>query len=59
MIYAIVKDGTVVNLVVWDGVSEWNPPDNCIAVQIAEGEQYGIGMIYREDETPRFIEAGA
>ena len=33
MRYAVVQDGVVVNVVMWDGVSEWAPPAACTVVQ--------------------------
>lgn len=30
--YAIIKDGLVINVVVWDGNSGWEPPEGTIAV---------------------------
>ncbi|EGT0661954.1 hypothetical protein [Citrobacter portucalensis] len=42
-IYAVVNNGVVVNIAVWDGESEWKPTDG-IAV-LAEGG-VGIGWLY-------------
>ena len=39
--YLIVKAGKVVNTVVWDGISEWSPPEGTTAVVAPEG--VGIG----------------
>lgn len=33
MRYVIIQDGVVVNAIEWDGVSEWQPPEGCIASQ--------------------------
>jgi len=34
MRYAIVnKDGIVINICEWDGITQWSPPTGCIAVQ--------------------------
>jgi hypothetical protein len=31
--YAVVDvDGLVINLVRWDGISEWQPPEGCVVV---------------------------
>ena len=35
MRYVIVEDGVVVNVILWDGVSDWTPPEGCTAVQSA------------------------
>jgi len=39
--YLIIKDNTVVNAIVWDGVSDWTPPEGTTAVVAPEG--VGIG----------------
>lgn len=33
MRYALVRDGVVVNVIVWDGESEWTTPEGCVAVE--------------------------
>lgn len=43
--YAVIENGTVVNVVLWDGESEWSP-DNGIAIPAADG--VGIGWSYAE-----------
>lgn len=43
-IYAIVDSSDLcINTCIWDGVSEWTPPDGCRVVQIPEGTRVGIG----------------
>ncbi|EFC2565626.1 hypothetical protein AFM40_003331 [Escherichia coli] len=42
-IYAVVQNGVVVNITVWDGESEWNPSDG-VAVLAEEG--VGVGWSY-------------
>ncbi|EFG2177740.1 hypothetical protein [Escherichia coli] len=42
-IYAVVQNGVVVNIAVWDGESEWNPSDG-VAVLAEEG--VGVGWSY-------------
>jgi len=37
MDYAIIKDGAVVNLVIWDGGDDWAPPDGTVAVEVPVG----------------------
>jgi hypothetical protein len=32
MRYAVIKDGRVVNVVVWDGVSDWQPGDDVTVI---------------------------
>ncbi|QNB10899.1 hypothetical protein G5S35_04470 [Paraburkholderia tropica] len=45
--YALVKDGIVVNIVVWDGSASWSPPEDTTAVEVTEqsGPAY-IGGTY-------------
>lgn len=45
--YAIIENGTVVNIVAWDGNAAWQPPDGAIAVAVTSqtGSPY-IGFAY-------------
>lgn len=47
MNYAVV-DATnfVINIIVWDGESPWQPPVDCTAVQIPPDSAAGIGWNY-------------
>lgn len=32
--YAVIDaNGNIINVTLWDGVSEWSPPDGCYVVQ--------------------------
>lgn len=42
-IYAVVNNGVVVNIAVWDGESEWKPTDG-VAVLAEDG--VGVGWSY-------------
>jgi len=42
--YAVVVDGIVVNVAVWDGVSAWNPDGDIILV--GDGQTAGPGWAY-------------
>jgi hypothetical protein len=42
--YAIIENGTVTNVAVWDGETEW--PHEGDAVLIPEGSSVGIGWDY-------------
>jgi hypothetical protein len=44
--YAIVENGVVTNVVLWDGESEWQPPVDGSAVAISEDSAITIGWIY-------------
>jgi hypothetical protein len=46
--YLVIKDDKVVNIVVWDGVSEWMPPVGT-TVQLAP-EGVGIGWVSANGE---------
>ncbi|MDR8102437.1 hypothetical protein KPB04_11935 [Burkholderia cenocepacia] len=49
--YAVVEDGTVVNVVVWDGDETiWQPPTGCEAVEIPDGSIVAIGDEYADGE---------
>lgn len=55
MRYAIVDSSSVVvNLVLWDGVTPWTPPEGCIAVHLEPDEWCNMGCIYTPGEIPRF-----
>jgi hypothetical protein len=46
MNYAIVEIGVVKSIVVWDGVTSWQPPAGTTAVQIPAGAYVGTGSTY-------------
>lgn len=50
--WAVVKNGVVVNIVLWDGENDWGPEDGQIAVPIptpVDNEQEaGIGWGYHD-----------
>ena len=49
--YAIIDASTlVINIVVWDGLPPWTPPDDCIAVAIPKDSSAGIGWTYTNGE---------
>lgn len=50
--YAIIKDGAVINIIVWDGKS-WQPPENCTAVPYIEEQFIDIGYLYNS-QTKKF-----
>ena len=44
MIYAVVKDGVVINRIIWDGVTQYTyPEDGCSLVQ---SDTADIGDLY-------------
>jgi hypothetical protein len=52
--WAIVQGGKVVNIVVWDGVAPWTPPDGTAAVSVSDDEWVDIGAVYDPIAIPRF-----
>ena len=49
MNYALVDNtGLVVNIIIWDGESDWQPPEGLIAVPLTDGA--AIGWSYVEGE---------
>ena len=46
--YAHIVDGKVVNVSLWDGVTEWEPVEE--VVEIPEGVTAGIGWDYIDGE---------
>ncbi|EFH6041019.1 tail fiber assembly protein [Escherichia coli] len=46
--YAVVNsDGLIINIVVWDGVTEWGPPEGTHAVRCGDN-LCGIGGTYKD-----------
>lgn len=44
--YAIVENTLVINTCVWDGTSDWTPPEGTTAVQIPVDSVAGVGYSY-------------
>lgn len=44
--YAIVENGVVTNVVLWDGVAEWTPPLGSAANLLPLGSQVGVGYTF-------------
>lgn len=44
--YAIVENGIVINTTVWDGGSDWAPPEGAEAIVVPEGDAVGVGCTY-------------
>lgn len=43
--YAVIVDDTVTNLILWDGVSVWTPPDGATIVPVS-GRTVDIGYTF-------------
>lgn len=46
----IVKSSVVQNVIEWDGVTPWTPPDGCIAVAVSDTTIVEIGYLYINGE---------
>ena len=46
MNYAIIENGVVQSIIVWDGQAQWQPPTDAVVVQIPDGAYVGIGSTY-------------
>lgn len=44
--YALIENGVVVNVIVWNGEAEWAPPEGQQAVSIASGSGAAIGWTW-------------
>lgn len=44
--YAIIQDNKVINTCAWDGITEWQPPEDTEAVVIPDGVVAGTGYDY-------------
>lgn len=44
--YAIIENGIVVNVIVWDGTSEWSPPKGSSVEDITTLPNVGIGWTW-------------
>lgn len=53
--YAVIRDGVVENVVVWDGESDWSPPEGALLVQSDEagpGDGYDGKAFTRPEPAP-------
>jgi hypothetical protein len=48
--YAVVRDGVVENLIVWDGNPGWQPAEGSFVVLIPDDSQVAIGDTYDGEE---------
>lgn len=47
MRYALIQDGKVINVVLWDGLTDWSPGDDVTAIDCAD--HVGIGWTWDTD----------
>ncbi len=50
----LLSTNVVENIVIWDGVTQWNPLGAIATVRLEEGEPCDIGWIYDGTKSPRF-----
>lgn len=51
--HAVINDqGIVENIVLWDGVAEWHPPQGCVLILVDDIE-CGIGWAHENGEFRR------
>jgi hypothetical protein len=50
-VWAVIDGDTVVNTVVWDGESDWTPPEGTILEPLADWPHVGIGWTYNPKAT--------
>ena len=48
--YALIKNGTVANVVIWDGSDRWTPPADVELILVDEGWGFGPGDLYVDGE---------
>jgi hypothetical protein len=46
MEYAVIENGVVTNTVIWDGITDWAPPEGSSLEPIPDGTMAGIGWTY-------------
>ncbi len=47
--YAIVDDGTVINIVLWNGIDNWEPPETSECIKIGDVEYVSEGFKYSKE----------
>lgn len=51
-VWALIKDGIVINRCIWDGVTEWTPDEGVTPVEITDDERrLQIGEEYVPKDT--------
>ena len=50
-VWAVIEEGKVAATVVWDGVSDWTPPEGTILESLADWPHVGIGWTYNPKAT--------
>lgn len=50
MRYALVSDGRVMDIALWDGVTPWSPPEDLAAIAIPDGVRVCPGWSFVDGE---------
>ena len=45
--YAIIKDNIVINVIIWDGISEWKSPEG---TKIVQSDSLNVGDNYSQEQ---------
>ena len=48
--WAVIEGDSIVNVVVWDGQSDWSPPEGMTLASLADHPHAGIGWDYVDGE---------
>lgn len=47
--YVVVdKEGKVINVIIWDGIAKWSPPDGC-TLALDENQDININDVWDEN----------
>lgn len=47
--YAVLYYGMIINIIKWDGISEYNPGNDYVLVKITTDKDVSIGWVYDVD----------
>jgi len=48
--WAVIRDGLVDSVVVWDGEADWTPPEGTVLESLADWPHVGIGWTYLDGD---------
>ena len=55
MKYALILNGIVQTIIIWDGIAEWSPPPESLLILLNENEECAPCYIYVPSSFPRFV----
>lgn len=50
MRYMVIDNDKIINIVNWDGQSDWSPPNGAKIVKMNDDEIYGVGGKFVDNE---------